>query len=152
VEAWLQRQTARENEPRDTGQDQRLELTDAQSRYQSLLRSCATLALYNIDVTVSRLLEQGMQAPGMRPTSKPELIDDPEWMTELAGAGWGKILMSAPRALGFMRKNPWIVPGKVTGLLDDAGLLVHEDGKRRKNHYSLETTTPWGHRDQLLTR
>jgi hypothetical protein len=152
AEAWLRLQSAMETEPRDTGADERLELSDAQTRYQSLLRSCATMALYNIDVTVSRLLEQGVEAPGMRPTGEPELIDDPQWMTDLAAAGWGRILMSAPRALGFMRQNPWIVPGNVTKLLDDAGLLVHDDGKRRETHYSLETTTPWGHRDQLLIR
>ncbi len=151
VEAWLRLQAGVEAESQDTG-DARLELSDAQSRYQSLLRSCATMALYNIDVAVSRMLERGVEAPGMRPASKPELADDPQWMTELADAGWGRILMSAPRALGFLRENPWIVPGKVTGLLDDAGLLIQEDGKRRETHYSLRTTTPWGHRNQLLIR
>jgi hypothetical protein len=152
VEAWQRLQRAIESGRDDPVADERLELSDAQTRYQSLLRSCATMALYNIDVAVSRLLEQGVEAPGMRPTGKLELFTDPAWMTELADAGWGRILLSAPRALGFLRENPWIVPGNVTGLLDDAGLLVHEDGRRRETHYSLETTTPWGHRDQLLIR
>ena len=58
VEAWLRLQAGMEAETQDTG-DRRLELSERQSRYQSLLRSCATMALYNIDVAVARMLEDG---------------------------------------------------------------------------------------------
>ncbi|MBD3220907.1 hypothetical protein GF314_06655 [bacterium] len=151
VEDWLRLQESMRLETPDAG-DRRLTLSEQQSRYQSLLRSCATMALYNIDVAVARLLEDGVPDEGMRTVRDPELLEDPAWMVDLADAGWGKLLVSAPRALGFLRRNPWIVPGNVPRLLDDAGLLVHEDGKRKETRYSLQTTTPWGHRDQLLIR
>ena len=153
AEAWLRLQAEMEAEGAAAAPgDSRLELTGDQTSYQTLLRSCATMALYNIDVTVARLLEAGLPAGGMRPVRTPELMADPAWMTELADAGWGKLLVNAPRALGFLRKNMWVVPGKIPGQLDDAGLVVHEDGKRKQQLYSLETITPWGHRHELLIR
>ena len=51
-----------------------------------------------------------------------------------------------------MRQNTWVVPGKIPGQLDDAGLVVHAGGKRKEQFYSLETVTPWGHRHELLIR
>jgi hypothetical protein len=151
VEEWLRLQESVATETQDTG-DERLTLSEHQSRYQSLLRSCATMALYNIDVAVARLLEDGVPAEGMSTVRDPELLDDPAWMVDLADAGWGKLLVSAPRALGFLRQHPWIVPGNVPKLLDEAGLLVRENGKRRETRYSLDTITPWGHRNELLIR
>ena len=153
AEAWLRLQAEMEAEGAAAAPgDSRLALTGVQTSYQTLLRSCATMALYNIDVAVARLLEEGQPAGSMRPVRTPELMADPVWMTELADAGWGKLLVNAPRALGFLRKNMWVVPGKIPGQLDEAGLLVHENGKRKEQHYSLDTITPWGHRHQLLIR
>jgi len=131
--------------------DPRIDMTGKTS-YQSLLRSCATMALYSIDVTVARLIEAGVPHEGMRPTHKPELQTEPEWMVELASADIAGIFVRAPKAIQFVRANPTSIPSKIPGALDDAGLLVRENGKPVRHRYSLKTETPWGHRDQLLVR
>jgi hypothetical protein len=131
--------------------DPRIDMAERTS-YQSLLRSCATMALYSIDVAVARLIEAGVPHEGMRPTQNPEIRDEPEWMAELPGANIAGIFARAPKAIQFIRANPTSIPGKIPGALDDAGLLVRENGKPVKRHYSLKDQTPWGHRDQLLIR
>lgn len=131
--------------------DPRIDMTGRTS-YQSLLRSCATMALYAVDVTVARLIEAGVPHKGMRPTRKPELLEEPKWMTELASADMAGIFVRAPKAIQYICANPTLLPGWIPGALDEAGLLVREDGKPVKRHYSLETETPWGRRDQLLIR
>jgi hypothetical protein len=151
AEAWLRLQAGMEQELARL-KDSRIRLEGEQTGYQSLMRSCATMALYSVDVAVARMLEQGAPADGMRPTRTPELESDPQWLVDLSTAGWGQVLLNAPRALGFVRARPWVIPGKIPGLLDKAGLLVHEDGQPVKRFYSLATTTPWGHRNQLLIR
>ena len=44
------------------------------------------MALYSVDVTTARLIEQGYSHEGMHPTQTPELKDEPEWMSDLADA------------------------------------------------------------------
>ncbi len=151
VESWLRLQGEMEMEAPKYS-DKRLALEGPQTGYQSALRSCATMSLYCIDVTASRLIEQGQPADGMGPTQTPNLGSEPEWLVKLSGAGWGEILVNAPRALGFVRANPWVIPGKIPPMLDKAGLLVRDGDKARQEFFSLETVTPWGHRDQLLVR
>jgi hypothetical protein len=131
--------------------DPRIDMAESTS-YQSLLRSCATMALYSIDVAVVRLIEAGVPHEGMSPTQNPEIRDEPEWMAELAEADIAGIFARAPKAIQFVRANPTSIPGKIPGALDEAGLLVRENGTPVKRHYSLKAETPWGHRDQLLIR
>jgi len=151
VEEWLRLQQEMKMKAPSYA-DQRLALEGEETGYQSALRSCATMALYCVDVSVARLIEAGHPAEGMRPAHAPELAEVPEWLAGMSGAGWGDILVNAPRALGFVRANPWVIPGKVPPLLDKAGLLVRDGDEPRQVFFSLETMTPWGHRDQLLVR
>jgi hypothetical protein len=88
----------------------------------------------------------------MRPTRKPELEAEPEWMTELAETNIAGVFLRAPKAIAFVHANPTSVPGRIPGALDDAGLLVRKDGEPDKQHFSLKNVTPWGPRDQLLIR
>jgi hypothetical protein len=131
--------------------DSRIEMT-GKTGYQSLLRSCATMALYTIDVAVARLIEEGVPHEGMRPTQAPKIDNEPEWLAELADADIAGIFARAPKTLRFVRANPTSIPGKIPGALDAAGLLVHENGKPIKRHYSMTAETPWAHRDHLLIR
>ena len=120
--------------------------------YQSLLRSCATMALYSIEVTVSRLLESGMPAEGMRSPEMADIDQEPAWMGELASSDIAGLFARAPRAIRFVRANPTVIPSKIPQALDEAGLLVRENGKPIRRHFSMSGETPWGHRDQLLIR
>lgn len=131
--------------------DPRIDLS-GKTEFQSLLRSCATMALYSVDVAVARLIEAGLPHEGMRPSKKPELNEEPEWMAQLASSGIAGILVRAPKFIGFARAHLTAIPSKIPGALDDAGLLVRENGKPVKRHYSMNAETPWGRRDQLLIR
>lgn len=131
--------------------DPRLDLT-GKTGYQSLLRSCATMALYSVDVAVARLIEAGVPANGKRPTQKPEVNDEPRWMRELAETNIAGIFLRAPRTLNYIHSHPTTVPGEIPGAMDQAGLLVQVDGKARRVTYSMEHLTPWGPREHLLIR
>jgi hypothetical protein len=120
--------------------------------YQTLIRSCATMALYSVNVAVARLIEKGLPHEGMRPTETPEFQEEPKWMTELADANIAGIFARAPQAVRYARSNPTVIPSKIPGVLDAAGLLVREGEKPQKHHFTMDGETPWGHRDQLLIR
>jgi hypothetical protein len=131
--------------------DPRLDLSGL-TGYQSLLRSCATMALYSVDLTVSRLIEAGAAADGRRPTQKPEIKDEPRWMQELAETNIAGVFLRAPRTLNYIHSHPTTIPGQIPGAMDEAGLLVREDGKAHRVTYSMDNMTPWGPREHLLIR
>jgi hypothetical protein len=134
-----------------TGGDERIDMS-GRTGYQSVLRSCATMALYEVDVTTARLIEHGYPHEGMRPTQPPELPEEPEWMTEIADANVAGLFLRAPKAIAFAVKNPTAIPGNIPGELDKAGLLVRADGKAIKRHFTIDGETPWGPSGQLLIR
>ena len=134
-----------------TGGDSRIDMT-GRAGYQSLLRSCATMALYMVDVTTARLIEAGYPHEGMRPTQKPEIPDEPQWMVELAGTNIAGVFLRGPKAISFVRANPTVIPSRIPGAMDEAGLLVRRDGKAVRQNFSIKNETPWGPRDHLLIR
>ncbi len=131
--------------------DQRLDMSET-TTYQTLIRSCASLALYNIDVAVQRLIEDGQDHEGMRATDMAPIDDVPEWMSQLSDANLAGVFARAPAAIGFLKKYPTAIPSEIPNALDRAGLLVREDGKPRMRIYTMSGMTPWGHRNQLLIR
>ncbi len=132
-------------------EDPRADMT-GRTGYQSMIRSCATMALYSVDLTVARLIEAGYPAGGARPTQKPEIIEEPAWMVELGSADIAGILKRTPKALAYARENPTVIPGNIPKALEEAGLLVMENGRPWNERYSIMDETPWGHRWQLLIR
>ena len=134
-----------------TGGDDRIDMA-GRTGYQSALRSCATMALYEVDVTTARLIEKGYPADGKRPTQNPEIKDEPEWMADMASANIAGIFLRGPKVISFAIDNPTAIPGKIPGALDKAGLLLREDGEVLKNHFTIGGDTPWGPADQLLIR
>ena len=131
--------------------DPRADMT-GKTGYQSLIRSCATMALYCVDLTVARLIEAGFPAGDSRPTQKPEMIEEPAWMVELGSADIAGILKRTPKALAYARANPTVIPGNIPKALEEAGLLVMDNGNPWNKRYSMQGDTPWGHRWQLLIR
>jgi hypothetical protein len=131
--------------------DARLDLSE-HSSYQSLLRSCATMALYSIRVTVERLEEAGLVGEGTRAPRIPEIREVPDWMTDVASADLAKIFVHAPIAIRYVVEHPTTIPGNIPKELADSGLLVMRGDRSLVHHYSLETGTPWGSKDHLLIR
>lgn len=138
-------------EPGRSGGDDRIDMA-GRTGYQSVLRSCATMALYEVDVTTTRLIEQGYERGTMRPTQVAQLPEEPTWMAEMADANLAGLFLRAPRAITFAIRNPTSIPGNIPGALDDAGLLVRVDGKVLKRHFTIDGETPWGPASQLLIR
>jgi hypothetical protein len=133
-----------------TAGDERIDLKGL-TGYQSALRSCATMALYEINVATARLIERGYPHEGMNPV-KQSIRGDPEWMVELAGASIAEVFLRAPQAIGFIRRNPAAIPSEIPGMLGEAGLLEREDGKIVKRRFTISGETPWGPANQLLIK
>ncbi|MFT5233904.1 MAG: hypothetical protein ACI9UQ_001946 [Candidatus Krumholzibacteriia bacterium] len=133
--------------------DSMLSLPANEMAYQSVLRSCATLALYSVNVAVARLMAAGhrdgiidehLMAPG--------LGGQESWMSELATTDLKGVFVRAPTALKYLRANPQILPSNIPGQLERAGLLQMQDGGPVKLHYSLYGTTPYGTLSENLIR
>jgi len=134
-----------------TGGDARIDMA-GHTGYQTALRSCATMALYQVDVATARLIEQGYPHDAVHPTGRASITNDQDWMSELANASIAGVFLHAPKAISFVHKNPSAVPGNIPGELDEAGLLVHENGKVVKQEFTISGETPWGPADQLLIK
>lgn len=133
--------------------DPLLDLSDQVSTYQTLLRSCATMAHYTINVTADRLLARGLTG-GMDPATwaTPHLDEQEAWMTEMATTNIGGVFLRSPTAVNYLRKNPGAFPKKIPGELEKAGLLLLREGKVVKEKYSLKERTPYGTLEENLIR
>ncbi len=122
--------------------------------YQTLLRSCATMALYSITATLDRLRESG-HVDGVDWDKVPRSPIDKEepWMMEAAANELSAVGKSAARALSFFKRYPAAIPGRIPELLHKAGLIV-SDGKNKAvcHHYSLRKQTPYSKLAENLIR
>jgi len=133
--------------------DARLDLPEEERGYQSLLRSCATMAYYSINVAVNRLLERGIDDGVNRDKlDAPSLGGDHQWMQEISDADLAGVFMRAPYALKWLRANPQTLPTKIPNRLEEAGLLEHAFGRRVEIHYSAKGTSPYGDLSTTLIR
>jgi hypothetical protein len=131
--------------PVDAVSDPRLNPPAEERTYQTVLRSCASVAYYSVLVAVERLADRGLDdGVEVSHLDRPHLGGDEPWMEELATANLGGIFKRAPKALIWLRSHPYALPDKIPGRLDAAGLVQHEHGKPVEAHYSLSGTTPYG--------
>ncbi|MEN8006026.1 MAG: hypothetical protein ABFS42_03385 [Candidatus Krumholzibacteriota bacterium] len=128
-----------------TADDSLLDLPDRDLAYQTLLRSCATLAMYTINVAVDRLVATG-HTDGLDLDHRmlPELGRQEKWMTELAGTDLKGVFLRAPAVVRYLRGNPQAFPKKIPRQLQRAGLLELEKGKVKKTRYRIGGVTPYG--------
>jgi hypothetical protein len=139
--------------PRDVAKDPRLELSREERTYQTVLRSCATIAHYCVVVAVQRLAERGLDdGVDLDALGFVRLGGDEPWMAEVAGTDLGGLFMRAPLALRWLRANPQALPDRIPGALDEAGLVVRDGGKPVETHYSVSGLTPWGSVAENLIR
>ncbi|MFQ5600229.1 MAG: hypothetical protein ACE5G2_06710 [Candidatus Krumholzibacteriia bacterium] len=123
-----------------------------ETSYQTLQRSCITMALHTIDVTVERLRARGLVDSRHK---KPRLKLGPKklapWMEELAHADLLGIFLRAPFALWWMVRHQDMLPHKAPHRLEEAGLLERRGGQVVMRHYSLDGQTPYGQlKDHLI--
>jgi hypothetical protein len=131
--------------PKNVTSDTLINLPDRNLAYQTLLRSCATMALYTINVAVERLVAAGhTDGLDLEHRMLPDLGLQEDWMTELADTNLKGIFLRAPAAVRYLRENPQAFPKKIPKQLERAGLLELDQGKVKKIHYSMDGTTPYG--------
>lgn len=113
--------------------------------YQTLIRSCAIMALFTVNVAVDRLVAAG-HTDGLDLDRRmlPDLGKQEKWMTDLSDTDLKGIFLRAPATLRYLRANPQAFPKNIPKQLERAGLLEMEKGKVRKIKYSIEGTTPYG--------
>jgi len=133
--------------------DPLINLPDADLTYQTLLRSCATMAYYTIKVAAERMIKAGhTDGIDMGTHEPPHLGTQEPWMAELATTNLGGVFLRSPAAVRYLRKNPEAFPKKIPGKLEEAGLLLMEEGKPVKIHYSVGGRTPYGTLKENLIR
>lgn len=142
-EQW--QQLAKLVRPKKVLDDDRIDLPEEERTYQTVLRSCATVAYYNILVAVDRLAERGL-AKGVDREHLDQLTlgGDEAWMKEVAEADMGGLVVRAPAAVGWLRHNPQAIPSRIPGRLHKAGLVRTEKGKPVEFHFSLQGESPYG--------
>jgi hypothetical protein len=121
----------------------------AKLSYDLLRRSCITVSLTTVQLALDRIYELNRlgSAPQMQIIPK----DIPDWVGDLATADRLQMLAHLPGALLFVARNHHVIPGEAHGILDDAGLLRHENGKPLFYYYHIESMTPYGHfRDNMM--
>jgi hypothetical protein len=120
-------------------------LKEEDLNYQTLMRSCATMALFTVNVAVERLVAAG-HTDGLDLDNQmlPDLGHQEKWMTELAGTNLKGIFLRAPAVLRYLRKNPQAFPKNIPKQLEKAGLLELDRGKVKKFTYQMDKTTPYG--------
>lgn len=115
---------------------------DASLSYQTLERSCITQSLGVVQLALLRIHADNDlgEAPQL------ELVPDdmPQWIADLANADTGEMLGNIPGALLFIARNQQVIPVEAYRILEDAGLLLIEDGKPVAYTYELSGTTPYG--------
>ena len=140
--------------PYKVSEDPLIDLPAADRTYQTLVRSCASLALYTVDVTAHRLVTRGLDDGVVTENLvQPRLTGTEPWMAEVADADLFGVFLRAPAALRFLVRNPQMLPNNIPGYLAEAGLLQTDaEGKHRTIHYSPDDITPYGKAGANLIR
>jgi hypothetical protein len=111
-------------------------------RYHLLERSCITMALTSVDWANRRIHRRGGLGEPKRirvaPTAMPAFLED------LAAGKRRAMLLHAPAALHWLMMNQAVLPSKAHELLDEAGLLHHEHGHIKEQHYDNRNHSPYG--------
>ncbi len=131
-----------------SAEDSLLFLPPDKLSYQTSQRSCATMALYCIDVAVAR--QSGGVHTGL-PTLDEAIGPVRPWMSEMAHADLAGLFLHSPVIMKYLVRHPQVIPTRIPDILDRAGLVRHRDGHMLKVHYALDATPPYGDiRDNLI--
>ena len=125
------------------------EILHGRYRYHSMLRSCVTMVLTTIDWANVRIHYDADLEPPQRirvaPTELPSFFD--KW----SHGDRSRALLRIPGALHWLVNNQTVIPGKAFELLDEVGLLQHEDDAVVRKHYDNRQESAYGHiRDSII--
>ncbi len=127
-------------------EDIKMNPVQATESYQTLIRSCATMALYTINVATERLQKnQTIGANEVHIVPLPAIDDVPEWMRELSDVDLTGLFLRAPHVLGYIRENKAVIPKNIPDMLAKAGLGATENGKVLQIQYGREHLSPYVH-------
>ena len=118
------------------------DILEGKIQYHLLERSCITMALSSIDWANRRIHKRGGLGEPAPIRVAPEAM--PDFMSRLAGGKRTTTLLRAPLALHWLMTHQSVIPGKAHELLDEVGLLQHENGRIKKFHYDNRRHTPYG--------
>jgi hypothetical protein len=124
--------------------DPHLNLSEDQGNYQTLVRSCATLARYAILTATDRLIGRGI-TDGVSPDTvpKPLIGEPPGWMEKIAHTNLTGMFIRAPLALAYIIRHPEAIPAKIPIELANAGLMEKRGGKAWVVKYSHKGIKPY---------
>lgn len=124
--------------------DSRLELPPGEEGYQTLVRSCATLARYAVLTATQRMIQRGF-TDGVDPKSIPEpyMAETTGWMQAVAHTDLWGLFVRAPLALAYVVRHPESVPAKIPHELAELGLVEKQDGKPWVTRYAHHGTSPY---------
>ena len=125
------------------------EMLGGEFGYHLLQRSCISLALMSLDAANVRIHRRAGLGEPQRVRATPE--EKPPLVDHIAEGRRVTALLSIPAALGWLRKNPEIVPANAHDLLDEVGLLVRDGDKLVSEHFDNRKVTPYGRiQDHLI--
>lgn len=118
-------------------------LSEADMSYQTLLRSCVTLALAQVDLAAQWIHEDYNLGPRERVKVAPDKL--PKWFDSMVSGDRSGVITGIPGALAWYSHNQTVQPGVSYKLLDRVGLL-QRDEKGRPVHYMYRVgdITPYG--------
>jgi len=124
--------------------DPHLALSHEQGGYQTLVRSCATLARYSILTATDRLIHRGVtEGLALDSIPKPHMGEPAQWMEKIAHSNLKGMFVRAPLALAYIIRHPEAVPDKIPIDLAEAGLMEKRDGKAWVVKYSHSGHKPY---------
>jgi hypothetical protein len=124
------------------------DLLGGKVQYHLLQSSCITLALLSIDWGIMRIYERLGRPNPPRIKVAPDSL--PGFLDKLAQGDRRAALLRAPAALLWLLRNPCVLPGKAEQLLDEAGLLEHDDTGIVMARHDNRSETPYGKLDDHL--
>lgn len=127
-----------------TYQDSRLKLSADQQSYQTLVRSCATLARYTVLTATKRMIHEGFtEGVDQSKVAEPLMEKATEWMGAIAHTNLLGLFVRAPLALAYVVSHPESVPDKIPHELAAAGLVEKRDGKAWLVKYAHHGKSPY---------
>ena len=119
-------------------------LSSDQDGYQTLVRSCATLARYAILTATDRLIHRGIsEGVSAGAVPKPLMGEPTQWMKNIAHANLKGMFVRAPLALAYILRHPEAIPDKIPIELAEAGLVEKRNGKAWVVKYSHKGVKPY---------
>lgn len=118
--------------------------------YQLLLRSCATMALHTIELAAKRLAAHGyMHDSEARVLENLEIVKPIPWLESMARSDLKSIVRQAPYAIWWITRHQEVIPTKIPGILERAGLVKTRNGAPVVNSYFSGGRSPYIDRDDF---